>query len=151
MPQHKGEVMLKKDTCGGVRRSGVTATMKSAVKPWTPFRSPARFIALLAVLVFVGLTVARTPARAAEQDAGVQPFQVHCAMCHGPDGKGDTVIGKSAGIPDLHAAVVQQQSDEYLADFIANGKGMMPPFKNSLSSEQIHALVGHVRALAQQH
>jgi mono/diheme cytochrome c family protein len=72
-------------------------------------------------------------------------------MCHGPDGKGDTVIGGSAGIPDLHTAAVQQQADEALAEFIANGKGVMPPFKTSLSSEQIHALVGHVRALAQQH
>jgi cytochrome c6 len=122
MPQHDGEVMLKK-----------------------------KFIALLAVLVCLGTAVAGTPARAAEQDTGAQTFQVHCAMCHGPDGKGDTVIGKSAGIPDLHAADVQKQSDEYLAEFIANGKGTMPPFKNSLSGEQIHALVGHVRALAQQH
>jgi mono/diheme cytochrome c family protein len=101
--------------------------------------------------VCLGTAVAGTPARAAAQDAAEQLFQVHCAMCHGPDGKGDTVIGKSAGIPDLHAAAVQQQSDEALAEFIANGKGVMPPFKNSLSSEQIHALVGHVRALAQQH
>jgi mono/diheme cytochrome c family protein len=109
------------------------------------------FIALLAVLVFVGLAVAGTPARAAEQDATKQSFEVHCAMCHGPDGRGDTVIGKSARIPDLHSAAVQQQSDEAMAEFIANGKGVMPPFKDSLSSEQIHALVGHIRALAQQH
>jgi mono/diheme cytochrome c family protein len=111
---------------------------------------PARFIALLAVLVFVGLTAAAAPAGAAEQDAGAQSFQVHCAMCHGSDGRGDTVIGKSAGIPDLHDAAVQQQSDGALAEFIANGKGMMPPFKNSLSSDQIHVLVGHIRVLAQQ-
>jgi mono/diheme cytochrome c family protein len=109
------------------------------------------FIALLAVLVCLGTAVAGTPAGAAEQDAAEQLFQVHCAMCHGPDGRGDTVIGKSAGIPDLHAAAVQQQSDEALAEFIANGKGVMPPFKNSLSGEQIHALVEHVRTLAQQH
>ena len=109
------------------------------------------FIALLAALVCVGLAVAGPPARAAEQDAGAQPFEVHCAMCHGPDGRGDTVIGKSAGIPDLHAAAVQQQSDEALAEFIANGKGVMPSFKNSLSSEQIHALVGHVRGLVPRH
>ena len=108
------------------------------------------FIALLTVLVFVGLAVAGTPARADEQDAAKQSFQVHCAMCHGPDGRGDTVIGKSAKIPDLHSAAVQQQSDEALAELIANGKGAMPPFKNSLSSEQIHALVGYVRALVQQ-
>jgi mono/diheme cytochrome c family protein len=143
--------MLKRVTCGGGRRAGVTATMKSAVKPWTPFRSRARLVALLAVLVCLGAAVAGTPVRAAEQDAAEQSFQVHCAMCHGPDGKGDTVIGKSAGIPDLHSPAVQQQSDEALAEFIANGKGTMPPFKNSLSGEQIHALVGHVRALAQQH
>jgi mono/diheme cytochrome c family protein len=150
MPQHEDKVMLKRDTCGGGRRAGVTI-MKSAVKPWTPFRSRARLVALLAVLVCLGAAVAGTPARAAEQDAAEQSFQVHCAMCHGPDGRGDTVIGKSAGIPDLHSPAVQQQSDEALAEFIANGKGVMPPFKNSLSSEQIHALVEHVRALAQQH
>jgi len=125
--------------------------MQRAVKRRAPCSFPARCITLLAVLVFVGLAVAGTPGRAAAQDAGAQTFQEHCAMCHGPDGRGDTVIGKSAGIPDLHAAAVQQQSDEYLAEFIANGKGMMPPFKNSLNSEQIQALVGHVRALAQQH
>jgi mono/diheme cytochrome c family protein len=132
----------------GLRR---TATMKSVAKPWTPFSSRARFVALLAALVCLGLAVAGTPARAAAQDGAEQSFQVHCAMCHGPDGKGDTVIGKSAGIPDVHAAAVQQQSDEALAEFIANGKGVMPPFKTSLNGEQIHALVGHVRALEQQH
>ena len=143
--------MPKRDTSGGGRRTGVTATMKGAAKPWTPFSSRARLVVLLAALVFVGLAVAGTPSRAAEQDAAAQSFQVHCAMCHGPDGRGDTVIGRSAGIPDLHAAAVQQQSDEALAEFIANGKGVMPPFKDSLSGEQIQALVAHVRALAQQH
>jgi mono/diheme cytochrome c family protein len=32
---------------------------------------------------------------------------------------------------------------------IANGKGGMPSFKNSLSDEQIHALVTHIRSLHQ--
>jgi mono/diheme cytochrome c family protein len=83
---------------------------------------PPRSIALLAVLGCRGLPVAGTPARAAQQDAGAQTCQVHCAMCHGPDGRGDTVIGKSAWISDLHAAAVQQQSDQALAEFSANGK-----------------------------
>jgi cytochrome c6 len=122
--------------------------MKSAVKPWTPLRALARVIALLAALVCIGLAVAGTPARAAEQDAGAQTFQVHCAMCHEPDGRGNAVISKNAKIPDLHAAAVQQQSDEALAEFVANGKAMMPPFPHTLSSEQIHVLVGHVRTLA---
>jgi mono/diheme cytochrome c family protein len=61
-----------------------------------------------AASVFAGLIPANTRVSAAGQDAGAQTFQVRCAMCHGPDGKGDTVIGKSAGIPDLYAAAVQQ-------------------------------------------
>jgi mono/diheme cytochrome c family protein len=86
MLQHDGEVMLKKE-----------------------------FTALLTVLVFVGLAAAGTPARATEPDTGAPIFAVHCAMCHGPDGRRDTVIGKSAGIPNLHSADVQKQSDAYLA------------------------------------
>ena len=108
MPQHDSKVRLKRDTCSGGRHAGVSATVQRAVKRRAPCGSPARCTALLAVLVFVGLAVAGTPATAAEQNAGAQAFQEHCAMCHGPDGRGDTVIGKSAGIPDLHSAAVQQ-------------------------------------------
>jgi mono/diheme cytochrome c family protein len=52
-------------------------------------------------------------------------------------------------IPDLHSAEVQSQSDAQLAEVIGNGKNSMPPFRESLSSEQIHDLVTHVRQLSQ--
>ena len=52
-------------------------------------------------------------------------------------------------IPDLHSAEVQSQSDAQLAEVIGNGKNSMPPFKESLSPEQIHDLVTHVRQLSQ--
>jgi cytochrome c6 len=141
--------MLKRDTSGWSSYSDVHAIMTRAGKNLRPYPVLARVMVLLAVLMFVGSAATLRTARAAEPDAGAQIFEVHCAMCHGPDGRGDTVIGKSAGIPDLHSADVQKQSDAYLAEFIADGKGVMPPFKNSLSSDQINTLVAHVRALAQ--
>ena len=49
----------------------------------------------------------------------------------------------------MRAADVHKQSDTQLAEVIANGTSKMPPFKNSLSNEQIHALVGYIRELAQ--
>jgi len=52
-------------------------------------------------------------------------------------------------VPDLRSAVVQKLPDAQLAQVIANGKGGMPWFKNSLSEDQIHALVAHIRALHQ--
>jgi cytochrome c6 len=52
-------------------------------------------------------------------------------------------------IPDLHSAQVQSQSDTQLAAVISDGKNNMPPFKGSLSPEQIHNLVTHVRQLNQ--
>ncbi len=75
-------------------------------------------------------------------------FRTKCAMCHGPDGSGSEV-GKSMNVPDLRSPVVQKLPDAQLAQIISDGKGGMPSFKNSLSEEQIHALVAHIRALRQ--
>ena len=69
-------------------------------------------------------------------------------MCHGQDGSGSEV-GKSLNVPDLRSPVVQKQPDAQLAQIISDGKGGMPPFKASLSEEQIQGLVGHIRSLRQ--
>ncbi len=52
-------------------------------------------------------------------------------------------------VPDLRSPAVQKLPDAELAKVISNGKGGMPPFKNSLSEEQIYALVAHIRSLHQ--
>jgi mono/diheme cytochrome c family protein len=52
-------------------------------------------------------------------------------------------------VPDLRSQAVQKQSDAELAQIISNGKGGMPAFKDSLSEDQIHALVTHIRTLHQ--
>jgi len=104
------------------------------------------------LVLFVGLTlfvasiVQANPGP--DSAASSATFRTKCAMCHGPDGSGSEV-GKSMNVPDLRSAVVQKLSDAELAQVIANGKGGMPSFKNSLSEEQIHGLVAHIHTLHQ--
>jgi len=75
-------------------------------------------------------------------------FRTKCATCHGADGSGSEV-GKTMNVPDLRSPAVQKRPDAELAQVIANGKGGMPPFKNSLSEDQIHSLVSYIRTLHQ--
>ena len=105
-------------------------------------------VALLVIWVVIGSGTVAVAASASGNDPGQSTFEAHCATCHAPNGSGDTVVGKSAKIPDLRSPEVQSQPDTQLADVIANGKGLMPGFKNSLSKDEIDALVKHVHQLA---
>src|SRR5919106_5967888 len=96
-------------------------------------------VALLVVSLLVRSgTVA--VAASAGNDVAAASFASHCATCHGSNGSGDTPVGKSVKIPDLRSPAIQSQSDAQLAEIIANGKGPMPPFKSSLSKDEIDAL-----------
>src|ERR1700741_4724474 len=103
---------------------------------------------LVALAMLMPATIATVDAAPADE-AEETTFKSSCAMCHGADGSGNTPVGKSMQIPDLHSAQVQSQSDAQLAGAISDGKNNMPPFKGSLSPDQIHDLVTHVRQLAQ--
>src|SRR6266481_7176919 len=80
--------------------------------------------------------------------ASTATFRSKCAMCHGQDG-GGSEVGKSMNVPDLRLPALQKLPDAELAQVISNGKGGMPSFKNSLSPDEIHALVTHIRSLRQ--
>jgi cytochrome c6 len=83
----------------------------------------------------------------AAQNAGADLFKSKCAMCHGPDGKGETAMGKKLGLRDLGSADVQKQSDADLAGTITKGKNKMPAYDGKLSGDQISDLVKFVRTL----
>jgi cytochrome c6 len=101
---------------------------------------------LVAMAMLMSVTIS-TVDEASAGEAEETTFKSSCAMCHGADGSGDTAVGKSMKIPDLHSAQVQSQSDAQLADAISNGKNSMPPFKGSLNPDQINGLIAHVRQL----
>ena len=79
-------------------------------------------------------------------DAGAD-YKAKCAMCHGPTGAGDTVMGKNLKIRDFSSADVQKQSDAELTTIIAKGKGKMPAYDGKLSAEQITDIVKFIRTL----
>jgi len=110
------------------------------------------FGSAMLLAVFVGLTlfvvsiVQANPAP--DSAASGATFRTKCAMCHGQDGSGSEV-GKSMNVPNLRSPEVQKLPDAELAQVISNGKGGMPSFKSSLSEDQIHSLVAHIRSLHQ--
>ncbi len=108
------------------------------------------FASTILLVLFAGLTLLVVSIVQAnpgpDSAASSATFRTKCAMCHGQDGSGSEV-GKSMNVPDLRSAVVQKLPDAQLAQIIADGKGGMPSFKNSLSEDQVHSLVAHVRSL----
>ncbi|MGH9702269.1 MAG: c-type cytochrome [Candidatus Acidiferrales bacterium] len=96
-------------------------------------------------LLLAGLLMMAGPAQA--QDAA-STYKAKCAMCHGPDGKGDNAMGKKLGAHDFASPEVAKQSDDELAGIIAKGKAKMPGYEKSLKPEQIKALVTYIRSLA---
>jgi cytochrome c6 len=102
-------------------------------------------VVLIAAAMLLGTI---SPAHA--QNDGAALYKAKCAMCHGPDGKGDTVMGKTLKVHDLASADVQKQTDAQLAAVIHDGaaNGKMPAYKDKLSDAQIKDLVAFIRTLA---
>ena|ERR1700759_3773350 len=78
-------------------------------------------------------------------------YEKDCAKCHGPDGKGDTKMGKKAGVKDYTDAKVQEgMKDDQMAKAIKEGvkdgdTTKMKAFGDALSDDEIKALVAYVR------
>jgi len=102
-------------------------------------------MALVVGLTPIPVTMARAKG-GQDSAASKATFRTKCAMCHGQDG-GGSEVGKSMNVPDLRSQAVQKLPDAELAQIISNGKAGMPSFKNSLSEDQIHGVVTHIRSL----
>src|SRR4029077_282468 len=110
------------------------------------FASTILLMLFTGLALFVASIVQASPGP--DSAASVATFRTKCAMCHGPDGSG-SAVGKSMNVPDLRSPEIQKLPDAQLAQVISEGKGGMPPFKSSLSEDQIHSLVSYVRSLHQ--
>jgi mono/diheme cytochrome c family protein len=121
------------------------ATRSVSLEPASRHFVHGRMVGFLAVLAILSLGSSILAAQ--NSSSGAAAFKTNCAGCHGPDGSGNTSIGKSMNVPDLRSAEIQKLSDAEIATVISNGKGSMPPFKN-LSKDQIHSLVTYIRGLA---
>ncbi len=102
----------------------------------------------LLTLTIAMLAVAALSARAADAKAN---YEKDCAKCHGPDGKGDTKMGKKTGAKDYSDPKVQEaMKDDAAFKSIKeglkdkDGKVLMKPF-DALSDADIKALVDYMR------
>jgi mono/diheme cytochrome c family protein len=98
---------------------------------------PAMTRLLLAALVFGTLSacVGRPP----DDATGEEIYLQLCANCHGDSLQG--AVGPSLGAGSDAA----NQPDEFLKVTITEGRGRMPSFQSSLSSDQVDRLVSFIR------
>jgi cytochrome c6 len=106
-------------------------------------KQTAKKALMIAIVCSLGVCQFAKPARS--QTGGEALYKSKCAACHGPDGKGETAIGKANKLRDLASPDVQKQSDEELSGTISAGKSKMPAYGKSLKPEQIKDLVTYIR------
>jgi mono/diheme cytochrome c family protein len=87
-------------------------------------------------------------AQSGKSEAGQKLYEQNCAKCHGPDGSGNTSIGKAVGAKDLRSAEARKLTEAEIATQIEQGKGNMPPFSGILNKAQISEIVPYVHELA---
>jgi cytochrome c6 len=102
---------------------------------------------VVVVLIAVAIAVIGMPAIADSGPDGAALYKSKCAMCHGPDGSGNTPTGKAMKVRDLKSAEVKKMSDKEIATVISDGKAKMPAYKGKLSTVEIEALVDFVKKL----
>src|SRR2546423_14346241 len=100
-------------------------------------------LAAVAVTLAATACATRDNAKAQADDPTRAIFERQCAVCHGQRGEGQQV--GTLKVPALGAGRPASDPDERLFAQISDGGNGMPPFKFSLTDEQIHALVRFVR------
>lgn len=84
------------------------------------------------------------------KDAGMH-WSMHCATCHGLDGKGDTPIGRGLypKPPNMLSSIVQRRSDGELFYIINKGVRLtgMPAWEGEDSPEELWDLVSFIRQM----
>lgn len=103
---------------------------------------------VVVALAFFFLALPRhAAAQSGNADEGKALFEKNCVSCHGPDGSGNTTVGKAVGARDLRSPEAKKLTDAEVHAQIDKGKGNMPPFGGTLTKAQIDSLIPFVREL----
>ncbi len=83
---------------------------------------------------------------AASADRGKAHFNTYCIACHGPDGKGNTMLGA----PNLTNEIwLYGNSRLRIEHTIRHGRNnMMPAFRNKLGEDKVHIVAAYVKSLS---
>ncbi|MCY4515095.1 MAG: cytochrome c [Candidatus Tectomicrobia bacterium] len=108
-------------------------------------------------LVLVCLVLWPLAAQAQDAAAGKEIYEQYCALCHGPQGKGDGSLSANLDPkPRNHTdgAYMNTLADAHLLKVVGEGGAaaglspIMPAWKDILSAQQIQDVVAFVRTLA---
>lgn len=90
------------------------------------------------------------PAEDASVKTGAALYKQHCSSCHGVSGKGNgpASIALNPRPADHTRTDFQKQSDGSLYWKISEGRGAMPPWKNTLSANDRWKLVHFIRSIS---
>ena len=81
-------------------------------------------------------------------EKGEEIYKTYCVNCHGIQGKGDGPAGKmlTPTPANFTSKKTKGKADKELLSIIGNGKPKtaMPPWKNSLSKEQIQDVLAYL-------
>ena len=111
----------------------------------------------LSVLALACLLLWPLDGQAQDAAAGQEIYEQYCALCHGPQGKGDGSLSANLDPkPRNHTdgAYMNALSDAHLLNIVSGGGGVaglspiMPAWKDILSAQQIQDVVAFVRTLA---
>jgi mono/diheme cytochrome c family protein len=107
-------------------------------------------IRLFASMVAGSLLVSATAMAQEDPKKVERAWKSKCASCHGQTGKGDTDKGKELKVEDMTASKYQSKKDDELKKAIldgvkADGKEVMPGFKDEVTPEQAAAFVKYTR------
>jgi cytochrome c553 len=77
-------------------------------------------------------------------------WEKSCAKCHGPDGKGDTKLGKRAEVKDFtdakyQASMKDEDMIKAIKDGVKDGEKIRMKAAEGLSDEEMKALATYVR------
>jgi mono/diheme cytochrome c family protein len=108
-----------------------------------PLDKKAAVVAVLLAMLTMPFT--------AVADEGGDVYKSKCAMCHGHNGSGKTVMGEKLKVADLRSADAQKKTDAELTAVITKGKDKMPAYEGKLTKEQVAKVVAFIRDLGKKH
>ena len=110
-----------------------------------------RMLVVLGTVTVMGSGVALASAQADPKvvSRGRSLYMQHCASCHGPDGRGETPVGKALKIRSLlDPRWAADDAPAAIAKAVREGAPGMPAMASKLSAAEIEAVAKATQELA---
>jgi cytochrome c oxidase cbb3-type subunit 3 len=126
---------------GDAIQASIAKGRQGVMPPWGPVLGADGVASVTAYVE----TLSGRPADAALAAKGGEIFKTNCVACHGPDGKGNQMLGAPNLTDDIW---LYGGSPERIAETITNGRmGQMPAHEPLLGDKKVHVLAAYVLSL----